>query len=158
MGDIWRDNFSKERNNSLILMLVEILKLMRMRKIISDILFSLVLGVITLHAVIPHPHSNELTEEEHFEIHKNADSLVGFLRLTFHESDDDTLDNPVVTQNENIKTIEGKHINSTASFFYSSLLIIENAETAIAPAWKTDNFIKLLIVKPNGLRGPPQSI
>lgn len=127
-----------------------------MRKIISDILFSLVLGVITLHAAIPHPHSNELTEEEHFELHENTDSIVGLLRLTFHESEDDNLDNLIFTQYESAKKIELKHLNPTALFSDSPLTIVEKAKTSKALARNTDNFIKLLFVNPNGLRGPPQ--
>lgn len=127
-----------------------------MRKIISDILFSLVLGVITLHAAIPHPHSNELTEKEHFELHKKTHSIVGFLKLTFHESEDENLDNLIFTQYESAKKIEGKHSNPVATCSDSLLTIVEKAKTSKAPAWKTDNFIKLLVVKPNGLRGPPQ--
>lgn len=127
-----------------------------MRKIISDILFSLVLGIITLHAAIPHPHSNELTEEEHFELHKNTYSIVAFLRLTFHESEDENLDNPIFTQYESAKKIEGKYSNPATTCSDSLLYIVEKAKTENATAWNTDNFIKLLVVKPNGLRGPPQ--
>lgn len=127
-----------------------------MRKIVSDILFSLVLGIFTLHAAIPHPHSNELTEEEHFELHKNAHSIVAFLKLTFHESEDENLDNPIFTQYESVKKIEGKHSNPAATCSDNLLYIVEKAKTENATAWNTDNFIKLLVVKPNGLRGPPQ--
>ncbi len=127
-----------------------------MRKIVKHILFSIVLVVITLHATIPHPHSNELSEIKHFQLHENTHSLIGVIKLAFHESDDENLDNLVFIQYESVKKIDFKHISPAVPVFNNPLSIVETGETVKAVAQNTDNFIKLLFVSPNGLRGPPQ--
>ncbi len=129
---------------------------MWMCKIIKYILFSTVLAVVILHATIPHPHSNELTQETHFELHKKTHSLIGVVRLAFHERNGENLDNLIFIQYKSAKKIDIKLTNTAFPLFNRSLSIIEKRETLKSVAWNTDNFIKLFFVKLNGLRGPPQ--
>lgn len=127
-----------------------------MGKIIKYILFSTVLVVVILHATIPHPHSNELTQETHFELHKKTHSLIGVVRLAFHERNGENLDNLIFIQYESLKKIDLKNTNLSVPLFSRTLSINEKRETVRTVAWNTDNFIKLLFVNWNRLRGPPQ--
>lgn len=88
-----------------------------MSKILKYIFFRTILVIITLHTIIPHPHSDELTEEKHFELHKDSNSLIGFIRLTFHESDDENLDNLIFAEYESVKKIDSKHKYPLVSLF-----------------------------------------
>ena len=126
-----------------------------MSKILKYILFRAVLVIITLHTVIPHPHSDELTEEEHFELHKKSNSLIGIIRLAFHESNDESLDNLIFTQYESIKKIDSKHKYPKVSTLDNTTSIVGKIAAKKIVKWNTNNFNRLLFVKLNGLRGPP---
>ena len=126
-----------------------------MSKILKYILFKTVLIIIALHSVIPHPHSDELTEEKHFELHKKSNSLFGFIRLTFHDNDDESLDNLIYIQYESVKKIDSKHKYPKLSLFNNIQSIVEKRESEKIVKSNTNNFNKLLFVKLNGLRGPP---
>ena len=126
-----------------------------MSKILKYILFRTILILVTLHAIIPHPHSEELTDKEHLELHKNSNSLIGIIKFTFHESDDKSLDNLIFTQYKSVKKIDFKHTYFNISIFDSSNLQVEKVVTKKIRKWNVNNFNKLLFVKLNGLRGPP---
>lgn len=120
------------------------------------ILFRLVLIIVALHTVISHPHSNELTREKHLELHKNANSLIGIIRLAFHESNDENLDNLVYTQHEYTKKTSFQvdkypSVSFLSDFYFS----VQERNTKKLIESTTNNFICLLFIKPNGLRGPP---
>jgi len=119
-------------------------------KILKYILFRSVLVIITLHTVIPHPHSEELTEEKHFELHKESSSLIGIITLAFHESDDESLDNLIFAQYESVKKIDSNQKYPEVSIFDST-----TSRIGKIVKWNTNNFNRLLFVKLNGLRGPP---
>jgi quinol monooxygenase YgiN len=126
-----------------------------MSKILKYILFRTVFVIITLHAIIPHPHSDELTEEEHLELHKKSNSLIGIIRLAFHETDDENLDNLIFARYESVKKIDFKHKHPKVSTFENTTSIVGKIATEKTVKWNTNNFDKLLFVKLNGLRGPP---
>lgn len=126
-----------------------------MSKILKYILFRTVLIVIVLHAIIPHPHSDELTEEKHFELHKESNSIIGFIRLTLHESDDKNLDNLIFAEYESVKNLDSKCKNPKISIFNNIQSLVEERETEKILKWNTNNFDKFLFVKLNRLRGPP---
>jgi hypothetical protein len=126
-----------------------------MSKILKYILFRTVLIVIALHTVIPHPHSDELTKEKHFEFHKKSNSLFGIIRLAFHESNDDNLDNLIFVQNESVKKIDSKHKYPIVSLINNIQPNVEKRETEKIIESNTNNFYRLFFVKLNGLRGPP---
>ncbi len=126
-----------------------------MCKILEYILFRVVLVIITLHTFIPHPHSDELTKEKHFELHKNSNSLFGLIRLAYHESNDDSLDNITFAQYESVKNINAKHKYPKVSLFNKIQSNIEKKETEKIVKSNTNNTDRLFFVKLNGLRGPP---
>ena len=117
-----------------------------MSKILKYILFRTVLVIITLHTIIPHPHSDELTEEEHFELHEKSNSLIGIIRLAFHESDDESLDNLIYTQYESVKKIDSKHKYPTVSLFNTIQSIVEKRESEKIVKSNTNSFNKLLFL------------
>ena len=126
-----------------------------MSEILKYILFRTVLVVITLHTIIPHPHSEELTEEKHLELHKKSNSLIGIIRLAFHESDDENLDNLIFVQYKNVKVLDSKHKYPKVFIFDNITSVVEKKATEKIIKWNTNNFDRLLFVKLNGLRGPP---
>jgi len=123
--------------------------------VLKYILFRIVLVVITLHTIIPHPHSSELTEEKHLELHKKSNSLIGIIRLAFHESEDESLDNLIYAQYESVKKIDSKHKYPKVTIFENKISLLGKVVTRKIVEWNTNNFDKLLFVKLNGLRGPP---
>ena len=129
-----------------------------MSKILEIILFKTVLIVITLHAIIPHPHSNELTEEKHINLHENSNSLLGIIRLAFHENDDENLDNLIFAQYESVKKMDSKHNYPLASILFNTTSITKKRTSEKITKSNTNNFSSLLFVKLNGLRGPPQLV
>ena len=126
-----------------------------MRKILKYILFRTVLVIIIFHTIIPHPHSDELTEEKHLEFHKNSKSLIGILRLAFHESNDENLDNLIFAQYESVEKIDLKHKDLKVSIFDDASSIVGKRARGKIIKWNTNNFNNVLFVKLNGLRGPP---
>lgn len=126
-----------------------------MVKCLKHILFGTALIVITLHTIIPHPHSYKLTEEKHFELHKKSNSLIGIIRLVFHESNDESLDNLIFAQYESIKKIDSKHKFQKDSSLNNIQTNVEKRETEKIVISNTNNFNRLLFVKLNRLRGPP---
>ena len=126
-----------------------------MRKILKYILFRTVLVIIIFHTIIPHPHSGELTEEKHLEFHKNSKSLIGILRLAFHESNDENLDNLIFAQYESVEKIDLKHKDLKVSIFDDASSIVGKRARGKIIKWNTNNFNNVLFVKLNGLRGPP---
>jgi len=129
-----------------------------MIKIFEKILFNSVLVLILLHTIIPHPHSDELTEEKHFELHQKSNSLIGIIKLAFHESNDNNLDNLIFAQYDSAKKIGSKYKYPKISLFNNTQSIVEKRETEKIVKSNTNNFKRLLFVKLNGLRGPPISI
>ncbi len=126
-----------------------------MSKILKYILFRTVLVIITLHTIIPHPHSEELTDKKHSELHKDSNSFIGIVRLAFHESDDENLDNLIFAEYESDKKLDNKCKYPKIPIINNRQSIVEKRETEKIVKWNINNFDKLLFVKLNGLRGPP---
>lgn len=128
-----------------------------MYEILKFILFRTVLIVIALHAIIPHPHENELTLEKHLKLHQESNSLIGIIRLAFHENNDENLDNLVFVPFEIIKKLDHQIKYPTSLSINSTLTIIKERKTKKIETSSIDNFNQLFFVKLNGLRGPPLS-
>ena len=126
-----------------------------MNKVLKYILFRAALVIITLHTIIPHPHSDKLTKEEHLELHKESSSFIGLIRLVFHESDDESLDNLIFAQYVGVNEIDNKYKYPKVYIFNNTHSVIEKKETEKIIKCNTNNFDRLLFVKLNRLRGPP---
>lgn len=127
-----------------------------MNKILKYILFRTVLVIITLHTIIPHPHSIELTDENHIELHKKSNSIIGIIKLVLHESDDESLDNLIICQNANVNKVNSKFKNPAALIINKTNLIIEEKEKTIQ--WYSNDFIGLISGILIDIRGPPSFI
>lgn len=128
-----------------------------MSKILKYILFRTVLIVIVSHAIISHPHSDELTEEKHFELHQKSNSIIGIIRLAFHENNDESLDYLVFTQFENTKKFD----NSSHKLFPSLInekFIIEEKLIEKKLKFPLFRLETSLLIKLNTPRGPPSRL
>ena len=126
-----------------------------MKKIFAHILFRLVLVVIGFHAIIPHPHSDELSEREHRKLHQNSTSILGFLRYIFHESNDDDLDNIVFADYGVTAKITQHHKHPrTPVTFYNSIEIKVLGDSSGCKE-NTSYFHNKKYIFQNGLRAPP---
>ncbi len=128
-----------------------------MNKIFPKILLISALAVILLHALIPHPHAGELSEREHVKIHDFSKSLYSILRVAFHESDDESLDNLFVVQNQANEKFKKHHLYPTIAIVCLRFTAISNKQFKKIANRNITNFNKLFIVNLNGVRGPPFS-
>ncbi|MBL1281042.1 MAG: hypothetical protein COA33_012250 [Fluviicola sp.] len=126
-----------------------------MREISKYILFKIALIVIVLHAIIPHPHSGELTDENHFKIHQKSSSLIGAIRLAFHENNHENLDTLAYTQYENAKKLNLKNKKPNIPILNNVQSKIVHRKVEKTECFKVENFNRILFAKLNGLRGPP---
>ena len=126
-----------------------------MSKVLKYILFRTALIIITLHTIIPHPHSDELTVDKHLKLHKDSNSIIGIIRLAFHESDDENLDNLIFAQYENVKKLDNKCKYPKLSILKKIQFKSKKREKEKKVKWNANNFDRLLFVKLNRLRGPP---
>ena len=126
-----------------------------MKNIFAHISFRIVLVIIGLHAFVPHPHSDELTEQEHKKLHQNSQSILGFIKYLFHENNDENLDDILFASYGKItkQTIKiqyprastfDKKIDDTSIFVFSNIY-----------KTYTSHFHNGISVNQNGLRAPP---
>lgn len=79
------------------------------------------LGVMQLHAIVPHHHHEELDEIAHEELHENASTLAEVLALLFHvEMGNEEVDS-VLPGSQSIQT-PTLHIEPTPPLDFSLLL------------------------------------
>lgn len=126
-----------------------------MRHLLKHILFRTVLIIITLHAVVAHPHSNELTQRKHLQLHREAHSIIGIIRLTFHESDDSDLDNLIDMHYVCIKKTDTQPTWTKASVCNPTQPGDQNTIRHKTATANTTDFNDLFFVALNGLRAPP---
>ncbi|MEQ6168891.1 MULTISPECIES: hypothetical protein [unclassified Ekhidna] len=51
---------------------------------LSKIALFVAVSFLMLHTFMPHHHLDQISEEQHFTEHSEADSLIDFIRLAFH--------------------------------------------------------------------------
>jgi hypothetical protein len=127
-----------------------------MSNTLKYLLFRIILVIITLHAVIPHPHSDELSAEKHFEIHQQTNSFIGIIRIVFHENNDENLDNLYYNTSP---SLEGLNVNSTSTPVIALYVVphnVEEKEVKLSLNDVINDYCKsTFFVRLNGLRGPP---
>ena len=124
-----------------------------MKNLIRQLLFRSVLMLIALHTLIPHSHYDEMSDEAHFELHKNNNNLFNLVQLFFHENDDTTLDNLVIAQFD----IEIEQNSNSFSTLEIAKITHQGRDCINQKSFKKEhnNFVNNVFVKLNGLRGPP---
>ena len=108
---------------------------------------------IILHSIIPHKHHNEMSCEENFNIHSNANDIIDYLSLIFHTTSGTNFETYFSKNsshiNKNPKTLE---IKQTFLFTY-----LNNNLTILL--WYIADTIHILIstenITPICLRAPP---
>ncbi|MCF6213820.1 MAG: hypothetical protein L3J45_07335 [Flavobacteriaceae bacterium] len=124
-----------------------------MVEIIKKILFKSVLIIILLHALIPHKHSDEMSKEEHFEFHQDNVGFINILKIFFHESDDENLDNLYFVQynldkpQQNKSTLNFVTVEDNTSF--------KRDKPSIPLRDDKGALLKNFIIEINRQRGPP---
>ncbi len=128
-----------------------------MYRIIRKILSKSVLIVVLFHALIHHSQADQMSVDGHIDIHQNSSSLFGIIKIVFHESKHDNLDN-IVSRNIN-KAV------SSYNYFLPILLAVKWID--IVPVNSAEeklsvnneiNYSKVFYVNSNRLRGPPECI
>lgn len=111
--------------------------------------------VIGLHTILPHEHHDELDHVEHENLHQEADSLLDYIKLIFHENiGEGHLEHVVVSD-----------IDHLEFDFYDNFILINNAPRILivqsTQFFSNNNFIYQLGHKQSAKRlahsrrGPP---
>ncbi len=110
------------------------------------------LGVMQLHAIVPHHHHEELDEISHEELHENASTLAEVLALLFHvEMGNEEVDS-VLPGSQSIQA-PTLHIEPNPPLNFSRCVIIISSEPGnfgYLPARLSGGYLTL-----SSLRGPP---
>ena len=114
------------------------------------------MGMILLHAIIPHKHHIEMTWEEHIYAHEYADDLIDFLGLGFHQDSNKNLENYSYTEQILLKKIYFVDFNSLTGFFNLEGNIVDVRKNLHTQAQLTNLSIDFILLS-NGLRAPPDS-
>jgi len=121
-------------------------------KITGKISIILAGAILLFHSFLPHDHHYELDDDQHFEAHQTAATLLDFIKLAFHvDLGQDHLESYNVAQQEQIAL---------------DLMIIPNFDYLLGPIFITvtpakhfpfqDKLHSRHLIKHLSLRGPPQ--
>ena len=121
--------------------------------LIRNISLYLTLGIVLLHALIPHLHHEEMTPVEHDTTHENANDLVDYLSLAFQHGSEDNLTIFISSEQTSTRSIELDDLQGC---------VINNTFTEVVSTSKKPNLntqsqslFNQIIVSSNGLRAPP---
>ncbi len=130
----------------------------RTQRLFQNFLFKLLFLLISLHTFIPHPHADELFSHDHHKIHTNSNTLIGFIKYIFHESDDNVLDriifiNPALNGKDFIKRKEPS-FGKIPTFY-----VCKKSEPGILSGnlYGKPVFIEKIFPNLNGMRAPPHN-
>lgn len=117
------------------------------------ILFLNVAAVIFLHASLSHRHHGEMTYEEHTALHNKADDIIDYLKLEFHKSLTDDLENFILTEQYSLKQIyfHGNRSLTNTSFKTHN----SNNQTDFLYSSKESHCLFSISILSNGMRAPP---
>ncbi|MFI0430132.1 hypothetical protein [Mariniflexile sp. HMF6888] len=121
---------------------------------LRNILFFNVVVIIVFHALIPHKHHGEMTEEEHNMTHKNATGIIDIIGLAFHQGSSNNLDNYIISEQHSLNKVDFNGLVVFAGIFSIDFKLFptnERPTTTIRP----DIISNTYIINSNGLRAPP---
>lgn len=106
--------------------------------------------ILLLHSFLPHNHHNEISEEEHLEVHEEASSILDYILLAFHN-------NPGKNHLEEFKSSQQYQlqfllVTSVPSFDFALSPVLEVIESH--PAY-TYHFPRQTHYESLQFRGPP---
>lgn len=106
--------------------------------------------ILLLHSFLPHNHHNEISEEEHLEVHEEASSVIDYILLAFHN-------NPGKNHLEEFKNSQQYQLQflllaNVPSFDFGSPLLLETQESHTT---HTYHFLRQTQYHSLQFRGPP---
>ncbi len=122
--------------------------------LIKNILLINVVVIIFLHSLVPHMHHMEMTFVDHKKAHENANDILDYLGLVFHEGVNYNLENFVSEESGRFKNFDSRDLNLLVNSCYTKNDILYSHEN---PFLRTlhQNSLTEFIKLSNGLRAPP---
>lgn len=111
-------------------------------------------AIFLLHSLTPHRHHEEMTYVEHKKAHENANSIIDYLGLAFHQDSNSNLKNFILEETNYFKEFDSKDFNFPIN---STIPKVEILSTKIISFLSRDpekSLIKFIVLT-NGLRAPP---
>ena len=121
---------------------------------IRNILFINVVVILLLHSLTPHRHYEEMTYVEHEKVHENANSIIDYLGLAFHQDVNLSLEHLTIEKTNYFKEIDFKKINSLINFAISEIEVAHTQRTSHLRT-SPEKLLIRFILQANGLRAPP---
>lgn len=109
--------------------------------------------MLTLHAVVPHHHHDQLSFQEHVAEHEAADSIVDFLALLFHFEGGDQILDSLMSINSGLSIVLLTFVACTCLFHFFFPVPLEQEKNWLELVSVPANLIYLTSGK--GLRAPP---
>jgi hypothetical protein len=115
-----------------------------------------------LHSVLPHQHHSDLEQTEHSQTHRQADGLMDFIKLIFHQDmGEGHMENFEQGQSLDISlsfTIDDSQNLDQFKDYHSSILSIYFNESDRSYLYYDDiPILKRYVIEHLDLRGPPIS-
>ena len=124
-----------------------------MKKWIAYFFVVFAFAMLTLHAVVPHHHHEQLSFQEHVAEHDAAESITDFLALLFHfEGGDQVLDS-VLSTSASFSLVLWAFVTSTGFIYLFTPILVLQEKNWIEQLTVPTNLIYLTSGK--GLRAPP---
>jgi hypothetical protein len=117
--------------------------------LVKKVLFIQIVGIILFHSLIPHRHHEEMTNVEHNIAHENANDLIDYLGLIFHEGPNDTLKNYTISE-----ISSQNNVNFPANMNFDNIEILP-AKVCLYFGDQPQKLFSCLKTLSNGLRAPP---
>jgi len=124
---------------------------------LKHILFKIAFLIIVLHTIIPHPHADELTNQEHLQLHKNSKSIIGILKFVFHESNDENLDHLIYAHYGNIQKQNVSSQKHQVSIYLKMTAAVSTCQSTNILQKNVRSFKQIVFISGNGLRAPPST-
>ncbi len=121
---------------------------------IRNILLINVVGILLLHSFIPHRHQEEMTYVEHQKAHEDANSIIDYLGLAFHQYASSNLENFFLEKTNDFKEFDAKYFNFSINLTTPKVEFIYTKTKSLSRKLPEKLLIKFIILA-NGLRAPP---
>lgn len=122
---------------------------------IRSILFIKVILVLLFHSITPHKHHEELTFLEHELDHENANGIIEYLGIAFHQDLSPNFEYFYLENSSNFNKKDNISFNGPVHLSFIEIKIISfklNAQSEMGSINPVIEYIELT----NGLRAPPR--
>ncbi|MCB0707380.1 MAG: hypothetical protein KDC34_18815 [Saprospiraceae bacterium] len=121
---------------------------------LKNILLFLAAGIQLLHALVPHRHQETMTAVEHQALHEQADDLIDYIGLAFHQ----LVSDQVVLFNSDFSE-QFKELRSSSDIYPANLWAASDYRLSKQSQKPFGTPFQTAIITPglliNGLRAPP---